>query len=348
MSDSLRVKDVVNSAKKDSGVAVKIKENNGNAKRAGRKTGLVFREMWANAFIRKKSGLEEIKQVSAKQKFPSPFIYLRMLAIMVFSLVVLLSLFFLFEAYELYPVIIVLGVVAVPLGTAIFFYEMDTSGRLSLYNILLIFFASTFAMLIIKFVSYRFIYRMNGEALSYFGAAAIGVMEAVLAFALCGVCVKSLKINDVISGVLIGAIIGAGFALVNGTVECFREVFIETQYTPTVEALIYNETLRDSFNNLLPVFLSQCLLHALSYLLVGASLGGVLVGVLNTGRYDRFSVLTLIGTTLGIAVADTLWVVPFTSVSDLFLYMLRAVITVAPFIFTVRVVRTGLSRNDYE
>ncbi|MBQ9481438.1 MAG: hypothetical protein IJU84_04670, partial [Clostridia bacterium] len=239
-------------------------------------------------------------------------------------------------------------VLFVPVVGGIFFYEIDTSGRVSLYRVCVVFFFACIAALTIKFIAFRFIYEMHGEAISYFGAAAIGLMVSVIIVSLCILLIKRLKIKDMLSGVLIGAITGVGFAIVNSADLCFKAAFVETQYAPTMEVIIYNETLITSFNNSLNVFLFECILHSLTYVLTCAALGGILVDVFNKGLKERSLILTLLAMAVGAWLIETLWVVPFASVPDLFVYILRTLMTVASFLAAIKTVRTGLSQNVYE
>ncbi|MBP5308057.1 MAG: hypothetical protein J6Z34_02860 [Clostridia bacterium] len=348
MNDDLRVKNVVNGDKKDEKTAVKIKENSGDLPEKRRGANIAFREMWENAFIRKKPLEHYEESGNVKQRPPSPFVYLRVTFMFVMLFIVLLSVFYMFEGYEMFPVILTIMVLFVPVVSGIFFYETDTSGRVSFYRVCFIFFLSCIAALAVKFVSFRFIYEINGEAISYFGAAAIGLMVSVFMVTLCILFVKRLKIKDMLSGVLIGAITGVGFAIVNGANLCFKAAFVETQYAPTIEVIIYNESLLSSFNNMLGVFLFECLLHSLTYVLTCAALGGTLVDVFNKGLKERSLILTLLAMSVGAWLIETLWVIPFASVPDLFVYILRALMTVSSFLLAVKAVRTGLSQNVYE
>ena len=345
MSDLLRVKNAT-AAKKEEEIAVKV-QNTGEGIPPARKKGanLAFREMWADAFLRKKAGIEISENLTVKQKAPSPYMYLRVLFMFVALLTVVLSIFYLFNGYEMFPLIITLLVAFVPVVLLIFFFEMDTSGRLSIYNMLLMFFSSCGVMLVIKFVSYRFIYEMGGEAISYYGAMAIGLMESFAMFILCSSFIGKLKIKDMVTGLLVGAVVGAGFSGINNLFVCFRASFVENQYTPMVEALVYNEVMLESFASILKIAPEELVMHAISYVLLGAVLGGCFVNAFNKSFKDRVTVYVLLVITFMCWAFSSLWVVPFTSV--LFVYIIKIVMTATTIIVTVKTVRTGLMQNTY-
>lgn len=346
MSDLLRVKNAT-SPKKEEAVVVKMQNTAGEGIPSSRKKGanLAFREMWADAFLRKKAGIEVSENLTVKQKAPAPYMYLRVMFIFLALLTVVLSIFYLLNGYEMYPLIITLLVAFVPMVTLIFFFEMDTSGRLSIYNMLLLFFVSCGVMLVIKFVSSRFIYEMGGEAISYYGAMAIGLMESFAMFILCSSFIGKLKIKDMVTGLLVGAVVGAGFGGISNLFVCFKESFVETQYTPMVEAVVLNEALFDSVISVLKVSVEELVMHSLSYTLLGAVLGGCFVNAFNKGFKDRVTVYVLLVITFMCWVFSSLWVVPFTSI--LFVYIIEIVMTATIVMAAVKTVRTGLSKNVY-
>ena len=344
MSDDLRVKNV--DVNEKGSVAIKVKDNNGEIAPSKKKNAnLAFREMWADAFLMKRAGFEISENITVKQKQPSPYIYLRVLFMFIPLLILAFSVFFFFNGYEMYPVLIALMSLTVPSICVIFFFEMDTSGRLSITNVIFLLFTACTGMLIVKYVSSRFIYEMGGEAISYYGAMAIGLMECFIMFVLLSSFVSKLKIKDVITGILIGVIIGGGFALINNVYICFKESFVDNSYTPMIESVVYNDALIDSMVNNLKFAIPEYLMHSLSYIFIGGVLGGSFVVALNKGFKDRATISVLGVLVLASCIFFTLWIVPFTSV--LFVYLLKSVMLIASTIAIVKTVRGGLANNNY-
>jgi RsiW-degrading membrane proteinase PrsW (M82 family) len=148
-----------------------------------------------------------------------------------------------------------------------------------------------------------------------------------------------------ITGVLTGVIIGAGFAVINNLYTCFKGSFVETEYAPMIEVLIYNDALINSLTKVMKPALIQCLLHSVFYVLIGAILGGCFVNAFNRGFKDKVTIYILIVFAFVCWAFATLWVVPFTSI--LFDYILKAVMTITSIIAVVKTVRTGLQQNTY-
>jgi len=344
MSDQLRVKNA-SSKKAEKGVAVKIKENTGEIPQSKKGANIAFKEMWADAFMRKRAGLEISESITVKQKAPAPYIYLRICLMYVIAMIVMFCLFYLFHGYEMYPLLIVLVSTFVPVVALVFFYEMDTSGRLTAQVILLLFFLVGIAAIAIKFISFRFIYDIN-NAISIPGALAIGLMEIAVIFALCFGFLTKMKIKDHMTGVLIGTIIGVGFALVNNFYSCFYEGFVSTEYTPTVDAIVYNETLMNSMTNIVMSSFNECLLHAGNYVFAGIVLSGIIISARNKGYKDKTVNFLLVILVLVGWVFASLWIIP-PSVFELFVIISRLLMTFASVMATVKTVRTGLSKNTY-
>ncbi len=346
MKDSLRVKDVTEAASAEE-YTVKINESGGKGVTSKKKgANLVFREMFADAFLRRKVPLEKAQEEVVKQKMPSPYLYLRALVMYVILFIITLSVFFLFNGYEMYPILVALLVTFVPVVLGVFFYEMDTSGRLSIYNVLLLFFFSASCAMAIRFISTRFIYEMGGEAISVFGAMAIGLMEAAVVATLCFVFIRQHKVKDVITGVLIGAVIGAGFAAVNNVEVSFSAAFVGTEYVPLYQVVIYNETLVDSLNSIFSVTLFDLMLRGANYVFASAVFVGVAVYALNRKKREKTPVVLLALVCVLYWAMDALWIINFTS--EIFVYILRGLMTAGVLLAVVRTVRTGLLSNVYE
>ncbi|MBP5194127.1 MAG: hypothetical protein J6126_05305, partial [Clostridia bacterium] len=274
MNESIRVKDVLD-GEREEGIVVNVKENPDKNKGKKRVNTVAFGEMWENAFLKRNVRPARERDRTLKQRAPAPFIYLRVTFMIIALFILMLSAFYLFNGYELYPILIAVAVVAVPVVLAIFFSEMDTSGNVTFNNMLFALFLSGLAALIIEFVYTRFIYKYNGAYISDFGALAVGLMQCVAAYSLGALLVGQFKIKDTVSGMLVGAVIGCGFALVNSATVCVREIFIETQYAPSLKILAYNEVLISSFNNMYKTFLLECILHATAFVLINAAFGGM-------------------------------------------------------------------------
>lgn len=348
MGKSLRVKDVVGD--KETDAAVKIEEQTQRQTPVKKGADLAIRAMLADAFSRRKVGLDETKELPAStpQKAPTPYIYLRMAIMFIVIFIIVLSAFYFLRGYELYPVLIVIIAVAIPSVVAIFFYELDTSKRLTLYNVLLIFSVVCVCSMAVDYIGETFIYSDDGGITPY-GAMALGLIECAIVFLLCTGFIYRLKISDSITGMLIGAILGAGFAIGDNVMRCFRDSFAETQYAPLVKMLIFDETIVTTFNNVVKDSLMDCLLHSLDRVLLGVVFGSVITKCKTNPYKEKFIYIILFLVTVSGWGFATLWRIQFSKmIGILFEYILRVIITVAIILIAGASIRSGLKENEYK
>ena len=341
MNDSLRVKNLDDRT----GKTVRITERT-EGRGGRRETNLVFRNMLTDAFSRKNAGLrlKEERTETKGKTLPSPYLYLRMLLFLVVVFIVSWSAFYFFDGYELYPLLVAMWALAVPLVILMFFYEMDTSRSVSVFTILIYFLAVIVFAEAVEMISYRFVYGENG--LSAFGAMAIGLMESALMFLLCMGFVYRLKVRDMMTGMLIGAAVGAGFAIMSNINICFRNVFVSTQYLSGEKVLLFNETLVDSFNNLLNKTWPEICVQALIYVLIGAVFSGNFTKCLMHGKEKTpwFILITIAVVFWGFL---SLWIMPFISMLTLFTYILKVLMTLVVIIAAEKTIKDGLAENVY-
>lgn len=344
--DDLRVK---NLPKKESSeeMTVKVLNENASELKPTKKNvaNIAFKDMWANAFFKRKVGLHIPLEVEEKQKAPTPYVYLRVFFMYVVIFLLLISVFYFLNSYILFPILVGLLITIIPATAVVFFYEMDTSKRVSLYTVLFLLFISIATAVIIDVVSVAFIFNSSG-GISYFGSLAIGVMEGVAIFSLSAIIITLQKIKDMLSGVLIGAIIGAGFAFTNSLLICFFNSFVETQYMSNLSIIVLDESLIDSLHSVIKTSLNECLLRPASFIMMGCVFAGMFSNVMGHGYKSKtLNIITILLLLTGILFAS-LWLFSFSS--QTFVIILRVVMTIAAVVATGQIVRIGLSKNDYE
>lgn len=108
-----------------------------------------------------------------------------------------------------FPGMIVIGSFAVPLSTMILFMEANVWRDVSMYTVLKTFFIGGCASLVATLLLFSF-YSVN--EMNFFGAFMVGLIEevgkAVIVFAI----LRKLGKRSILTGLLIGASVGAGFA----------------------------------------------------------------------------------------------------------------------------------------
>lgn len=345
MSDSLRYKDFIDGSS-DDGITVKINEEN-KEKINARKTRLNFKAMWYDAFLRGRSERRQRVVIDKKLSRPAPYMYLRISITMVLFFIVAAFAFYMFNGFELYPVLVVVMALFLPVTLVVFFHEIDTSGRLSIYNVALLFLSSCAVHLAIQFLANRFIFELFDEV-TLFGSFAMGLMEAFLMFVLCSIFVFKYKKCNGLTGIQVGAIVGSGFAVASNCSVVFESSFIVTEYLPGIDTILYNATLFESFNSVLSQFLVECLGHSGTFILVGASFGGFFSIASNYDWKNKS-----INATFGILVFTFLcsfivWYSPFGSVSEIFKVFSKVLSVLVSIVSCWLITRNILTKTVFE
>ncbi len=348
MNNSLRVKEY-EKEKESKQLAVRISENQTPLTQSENRRKIVFREMWANAFIHKKGELAEQTDVSIKKKVPSPYVYLRIAALYVIAIVILLSVFYFFDFHELYPIICLLIATFVPFVCLIFFYELDTNLKIGIGMTVFLFFISAGIFLAIRFFCVKFVISVSGYVTLLEGLISGGA-EIVFTLLFTILMVKSLKIRDVVTGCYLGAVVGAAFAVINNIVLFFDNSYMQPEigYVLGISASGNKYSFADIFNKMIVSVLWDCIPRSFATVLTGCILGSlsVYIRVSDTKKY----IIALYFVTIVVAAIgfNSVWHANDISSTEYVIYGLRIVHIILAVIVALKLIRFGLARNKYE
>ena len=141
--------------------------------------------------------------------WPRPWLYSRVLLMFLLAFVLLWICVAGFGNFNAMPGMIVVGSFAVPLSTMILFMELNVWRNVSMYRILQTFLVGGCASLAATLLLYS-IYSV--EKMSFAGAFAIGIIEEIGKAIIVFVFLRRLGKLSVLTGLLVGASVGAGFA----------------------------------------------------------------------------------------------------------------------------------------
>lgn len=116
------------------------------------------------------------------------------------------------------PGLIFIGALTVPLsGLFFFFYESNAFKNISIFEVIIMFFIGGVFSLLSTMVLYRFVVFSDQferfGSLTFFDAFLVGLVEETGKALIIVYFVNKLKTNKILNGLLIGAAIGAGFAV---------------------------------------------------------------------------------------------------------------------------------------
>lgn len=157
---------------------------------------------------------------SADHRPRLPWLYLRVFGLLFGSFLVMWLCYAIFHdsAGNLVPGVIFLGALAVPATVMIFFWEIDQSRLISLFDILRFFFLGAAFSLMLTFlidvITYAFVPGdQYGVGTALAEAIAVGLAEEIAKMVVVFFLIRKLVGLLVSNGLLVGAIVGAGFAV---------------------------------------------------------------------------------------------------------------------------------------
>lgn len=141
--------------------------------------------------------------------WPHPWLYSRVLLLFVAAFVLLWICCSTFSNPNALPGLIVVGSFAVPLATMILFMEVNAWRDVSMYQIICIFLVGGCASL----VATLFLFSIwSVSELNYSGAFMVGLIEEIGKAVIVYAFLRRMSRRTILSGMLVGACVGAGFA----------------------------------------------------------------------------------------------------------------------------------------
>ncbi|MTV82081.1 PrsW family intramembrane metalloprotease [Secundilactobacillus folii] len=140
-----------------------------------------------------------------------PWLFSRVLALLGISFGLLTLLFLVFHSDKAVPGMVFIGSLAVPFSLAIMFFEINVYKNISVFQATEVFLIGGIASLIATMVLYQIIPSGNGVDLG--SALTIGFIEETGKLLIIGYFINSFRLNYIFNGMLVGACVGAGFAV---------------------------------------------------------------------------------------------------------------------------------------
>ena len=185
------------------------------------KTDIRLRELVSEVFRRHTVEEREELFISGTKKttpapenmtadWPHPWLFARIFLMFLVVFAGLLVMILQFSNTNAIPGAMFIGALIVPFSLAIFFWETNIPRNISIFDVVSIFFIGGVMSLIFTLILYGYIY--VGE-LNYTGAILVGIVEEVGKIVVAGHYVKKRNTSYILNGLLLGACVGAGFAV---------------------------------------------------------------------------------------------------------------------------------------
>lgn len=150
------------------------------------------------------------KESEICSKWPKPWLYSRVFFLFALTFLVLVTLLRVFENVLAYPGIIFIGALIVPFSLLIFFWEVNAPRNINIFDVVKIFFIGGVFSLLLTMILSNMVYV---KEVNYFGAVIIGITEEFAKFVVVAYFLKGSKEKYILNGLLLGAAVGAGFAV---------------------------------------------------------------------------------------------------------------------------------------
>ena len=142
--------------------------------------------------------------------WPRPWLYSRVFLILAITFVCLLILCRDFGNTMAVPGLVFIGALAMPFSILIFFFEVNVPRNISIFEVTKIFFIGGVMSLLMTSLLYAF---LEIRTLDTSGAFMVGFAEEVGKVIVVAYFISSAKKKYILNGLLIGAAVGAGFAV---------------------------------------------------------------------------------------------------------------------------------------
>ncbi len=166
-----------------------------------------------------------------------PWLYSRMLAVMLLALAGLLLIWFAFENALMLPGIMLLGAFATPFATLVFFYEMNVPRNISFLEMLEDFFMGGVASILAVYPLSIIIPGGGTDAL--IPAMLTGLVEELAKLVIIAFVIhRSTEGRYILNGLLFGAAVGAGFASFESAGYAFGSLLAEGSSTQMMFTIV--------------------------------------------------------------------------------------------------------------
>lgn len=186
---------------------------------------------------------------SISKGWPHPWLYSRVLLMFVITFVLLWICVNAFDNLNAFPGMIVIGSFAVPLSTMVLFMEANVWRNVSMYAVIKTFFIGGCASLVATLLLFSF---YSVEEMDFFGAFMVGLIEELGKAVIVLAVLRKLGKLSILSGMLIGACVGAGFAAFESAgyaLQPFIQFQQITGYAAAYGQNIDGQQMMDAINN---------------------------------------------------------------------------------------------------
>ncbi|MDR3596292.1 PrsW family intramembrane metalloprotease [Clostridium sp.] len=156
------------------------------------------------------TALTSPKEDEICSKWPKPWLYSRVFILFSITFMGLVALLRIFQNVLAYPGVVFIGALIIPFSLLVFFWEVNAPRNINIFDVVKIFFLGGISSLLITMILNRAI---TVSEVDFFGAIIIGIIEEVGKLIVVAYFSRGSKRKYILNGLLLGAAVGAGFAV---------------------------------------------------------------------------------------------------------------------------------------
>ena len=167
------------------------------------------------------------KESEITAQWPKPWLYSRVFVFLAVTSLILYFILLEFQNINAIPGFIFMGAMTVPFALLVFFWEVNAPRNISIFSVVSMFFVGGVLSLVCTLI----LYKITGAGnLSYIGALLVGLVEEAGKIVVVAYYMKKTDSKYILNGLLLGACVGAGFAVFESAGYAFRNL-LETSST---------------------------------------------------------------------------------------------------------------------
>ncbi len=171
------------------------------------------------------------KETEITAQWPKPWLYSRIFIFLAVTSIILYFILIEFGNLNAVPGFIFMGAMTAPFSLLVFFWEVNAPRNISIFSVVSMFFVGGVFSLVCTMI----LYRISGVGdLSYIGAMLVGFVEETGKIVVAAYYVKKTNSKYILNGLLIGACVGAGFAVFESAGYAYRYLLM----TQSVAAMV--------------------------------------------------------------------------------------------------------------
>lgn len=167
--------------------------------------------------------------------WPRPWLFSRIFILFALVFIGLLLMITEFGNINAVPGAMFIGALVAPFSLVVFFWETNIPRNISIFEVVSIFFIGGVLSLIATLTLYDFVY--VGE-IDYIGAIVVGIIEEIGKIIIVGHYIKKLNATYILNGLLLGACVGAGFAVFETAGYAFQSLFNSMDISSMINTLV--------------------------------------------------------------------------------------------------------------